>query len=111
MTYFAVWFAGILYAFVPRNAYRATRSLLQLTGYGLLGLPVVSAVAAGTPPWTFVATGHLAAPAVDLTLLVLGLGCLLVAARLPMERIEAKLHRKQSGASRSTGELSPNRAG
>ena len=111
ITYFAVWFAGILYAFVPRNAYRATRSLLQLTGCGLLGLPVVSAIAAGTPPWTFVATGHLAAPAVDLTLFVLGLGCLLVAARLPIERIEAKLHRKQSGTPRSTGKLSPNRAG
>ncbi|MEM9404352.1 MAG: PepSY-associated TM helix domain-containing protein [Pseudomonadota bacterium] len=98
LTYFATWFAATLYAFFPSNAYRASRSLIQFTGIGLLGLPVVSAVVGGEAPWTAYLRGHVAAPAVDLTLLVLGLICLLVATRLPIERLEAKARKRQTAA-------------
>lgn len=86
ISYFAVWLAALGFAFVAANSYRATRQLLAATGAGLVGLPFASTLTAGVPPWSLVAAGHVAAPAVDLTLLILGIACLWIASRLPSRR-------------------------
>ncbi|MEM1439708.1 MAG: PepSY-associated TM helix domain-containing protein [Pseudomonadota bacterium] len=84
--YFAIWFAVIGYAFVASNNYRSTRQLLAATGIALIGLPVVSAIQAGTMPWQTLIDGHVAAPLVDAVLLLLGVACLAVSSRLPTQR-------------------------
>lgn len=106
ISYFAVWFAALAFAFMTGNSYRATRRLLAATGAGLVGLPVVSAATAGIAPWSLVAAGHLAAPAVDLTLLLLGIVCLWVASRLPSRRGGAKAGSKHPTAT-EPGALAP----
>jgi len=86
ISYFAAWFSALAFAFVAANSYRATRALLAASGAGLVGLPVASALASGIAPWSLLAAGHHAAPAVDLTLMTLGIVCLWVASRLPSRR-------------------------
>ncbi|MEM9056658.1 MAG: PepSY-associated TM helix domain-containing protein, partial [Pseudomonadota bacterium] len=95
-TYLGSWAAALGYAFGAANGYRATRNLMYLTGAGLLGVPLAGALAAGEAPWAVLARGHSAAPAVDLTLLLLGLLCLLVARRLPTQRaVEVRRQRRR----------------
>ncbi|MEL7022677.1 MAG: PepSY-associated TM helix domain-containing protein [Pseudomonadota bacterium] len=101
-TYFAVWFAVLLVAMFLKNTYQTVRALLGITGISLVALPIFAAVVHGQMPWTLVAKGHFASPSVDLTLLVLGVSCLLVAHWLPKAR-NSRLRSK-----RSTAELPTN---
>ncbi|MEM6512677.1 MAG: PepSY-associated TM helix domain-containing protein [Pseudomonadota bacterium] len=86
VTYFGVWLAATLFAFIAANGYRATRTLTAVTGVSMLGVPVLSFLSAGEMPLAAFARGHLAAPAADATIFVLGLITLIVAYRLPTER-------------------------
>ncbi|MEM7764656.1 MAG: PepSY-associated TM helix domain-containing protein [Pseudomonadota bacterium] len=95
-TYFGAWFAVIACAFLAKNSYRTTCRLFALVGFGLLGLPVVSAIQAGAAPWQILQSGHVAAPLVDLALLILGAACLLVAIKLPRNRGSARNKRESA---------------
>ncbi len=86
VSFFILWMAGLAAALLVNHGYRSVRGLLFASGIGLLGLPLFSAAQSGLAPWSHLAQGHRAAPAVDLTLVLLGVLLLLVTSRLPRQR-------------------------
>ncbi|MEM9304332.1 MAG: PepSY-associated TM helix domain-containing protein [Pseudomonadota bacterium] len=96
--YFLAWFATIVFSFLRSNNYQTVRFLMRACGAGLMALPVFDALTAGATPWAEFATGHVAAPAINATLFVLGLGCVMVAQRMPRERREYLGKRKRDAA-------------
>ena len=87
-TYGAAVLAALVYAFVRRNDYQATRELLAATGGLAVLLPAVNGAVTGDwlVPTLFMADRPDAA--VDLAALLLGLGLVAVAMKLPARRAE-----------------------
>ncbi|MEO0974978.1 MAG: hypothetical protein AAFX85_17965, partial [Pseudomonadota bacterium] len=84
-TYFAVWFAAIVYAFTRPNTYASTRQLMGTAAVGLVGLPVLNAVTTSGVE-NLLRSGHRVTDATDLTFLLLGALFLAVAIKLPGTR-------------------------
>lgn len=97
-TYFVAWLFVLLAAVAFQNTYQFVRGVLALAGIGLMILPGFAAIVHGQMPWALIAQGHAASPAVDLTLLCLGLTCLAVAKRLPRGRGTASRSRRAAAA-------------
>ncbi|MEM9530258.1 MAG: PepSY-associated TM helix domain-containing protein [Pseudomonadota bacterium] len=97
-SYFLVWAAGLIFAFARRNNYQTTRLLLAASGFALMTLPVFNALTSNMMPWTSLQAGHAASPAVDLALLIFGIGAVLVAQRMPSSRREREKRRAQPEA-------------
>ena len=92
-TYFASWGAGLLYAFVRGNDYRATRELLYLVAGLCMGLPVLNAAVTGDLFLSGLFSSHAVAAWVDLLVLVMGLFTAIVVAALPRRRTEVENRR------------------
>ncbi|ADM10768.1 Aspartate kinase [Parvularcula bermudensis HTCC2503] len=71
-SYFTVWGAGLIYAFLRGNDYRATKDLLLATGGLLAAIPVLNTATTGDLFVTGLFSNHIAAAGVDLTMLVMG---------------------------------------
>lgn len=93
VTYFAVWGASLIYAFLRRNDYAATRDLLVLTGVLFVGLPLLNMQITGDAFWTAMASAHKAAGYVDIGLLVIGMLTIYSALSLPKRRVEVSSSR------------------
>ncbi|MEM9619378.1 MAG: PepSY-associated TM helix domain-containing protein [Pseudomonadota bacterium] len=86
VTYFAVWGAGVLYAFLRRNDYGVVREMLLLSGLLFAGLPVLNAATTDAALLSIFNANHKIDGFVDLTFLITGLITVLVAWRLPRRR-------------------------
>ncbi len=96
--YFALVALSILYAFLRRNDYKATRDLMGLTGLLFACLPALNfAKTGGGLPDVFGA-GHTVAGYVDVGLLTLGVVMLWVSRRLPKQRSQNDSGRKRAEA-------------
>ncbi|MEM6573663.1 MAG: PepSY-associated TM helix domain-containing protein [Pseudomonadota bacterium] len=102
--YFLAWLACIVFAFLRSNNYQTVRFLLRACGAGLMVLPVFDALTGGGTPWAELAAGHVAAPAINATLFVLGLGSVMVAQRLPRERKDYLAKRQRSKGAEIAGD-------
>lgn len=94
--YFASWALIIALTFFINDGYKSMRRWMALVGMGLLGIPFFDTWVSASAPWTLLNHGHVAAPTVSLTLVILGLISLCAARVLPRERLE------RNGRNRST---------
>lgn len=89
-TYFAVWAAALLFAFVRRNDYQTTRGLLVLAGLMAMGVPVLDGVT--TEEW-FVQASVSAMPAhasLNLAMLVAGALTSICGWAAPTRRVDSR---------------------
>lgn len=86
VVYFAVWGAGVVYAFLRRNDYAAAREMLFLTGALFAGLPLLNMAATGYSVLSLFSAGHKAAGYVDLALFAGGVLTAAAAWTLPARR-------------------------
>ena len=87
-TYFSVWGAGLLFAFLRRNDYQTTRTLLLLSGLLAMGIPMLNGVVTGD--WfipELIEDGPVHA-LVDLSMLLAGCATVLAGLAAPSRRIE-----------------------
>ncbi len=98
MTYFAVWGAGIAYAFWRRNDYAVVRELLFATGVLFAALPFLNGLVTNDLFFSLLNADHKVAGYVDLTFFVVSGLTVYVAWRLPRRRADLAGD-KGSGAS------------
>lgn len=85
-TYFAIWGAGIAYAFLRRNDYATTRELMALAGGLAVLIAVTNGVTTGDWLWSRLASGHTTSGWVDACFVIFGVAALGVSAVLPRAR-------------------------
>ncbi|MCA8900409.1 MAG: PepSY domain-containing protein [Hyphomonas sp.] len=93
-TYFAVWGAGVIFAFSRRNDYATTRNLMMLTGVLAMGIPVLNGMTTGDWCFAHLASGGRAYAWVDFAMLLVGgltLGAGFLAPKRRIERIRGDL--------------------
>jgi uncharacterized iron-regulated membrane protein len=89
-TYFVVWAAGLIYAFIRKNDYATTRELLMVTGGLAVGIPILNGLVTGQWFVTHLNAEHSIAAWVD-TLMLLGGALTVFAATLaPAVRMDKK---------------------
>ncbi|MCG8440785.1 MAG: PepSY domain-containing protein [Caulobacterales bacterium] len=103
-TYFGVWAAVVVYAFLRRSDYRATKEMTALAGLGLMGLPVLNGVVTGDFAWEALNGGHAVTAGVDVTLFLCGLLALAAAVALPARRDARHQARTADGAATAPAE-------
>lgn len=97
-TYFAVWGAGLVYAFLRRNDYSTTRELMALVGVMALGIPVLNGAVTGDWMWQALSGGYTMSAWVDFSFMVLGASTLGVAYYLPKARQEKPKRARDTGS-------------
>lgn len=97
--FFLFWAAALIFAFVRRNNYRATRELLALTGFGLVGLPLANGIATGDFFWSAFGTAAAGSAWFDLSFLLLGIITIAAAAKIPADRPVDKRRKSKEKAS------------
>lgn len=105
--FFLLWLATLIFAFVRRNEYRATRELLMLTGGVLLALPVVNGLVTGDYFWSALGTGAAGSAWFDISFLILGALSIATARKLPTERPVDKRRQKAAPTDDFDAELQP----
>ncbi|MEM6415053.1 MAG: PepSY-associated TM helix domain-containing protein [Pseudomonadota bacterium] len=93
ITFFLVWFMAIGFAFFRQNEYAVTKELLTATALLLCSAVVLNAIKTNDTLLAIFGSGHKIAAYVDLSLVVLGLATIAVAAKLP----KARDHNSNSG--------------
>ena len=85
-TYFGVVGLAVIFAFLRRNDYRATKEIMAATGFVFMLVPVLNVMITGGGLPQLLTSGHKVAGYVDVALLSLGALTLLTASRLPDRR-------------------------
>tara|TARA_R110001606_G_scaffold381211_1_gene542279 strand:+ start:75406 stop:76014 length:609 start_codon:yes stop_codon:yes gene_type:complete len=88
LAYFAVWGAALVYVFIRRNDYAATRELMTVAGGLAVAIPLTNGVATGDWVWSRLASEHTTSCWVDVCLALFGVSAIAVAMILPRPRRE-----------------------
>ena len=85
-SFFGSWTLAIGWSLLRSNEYQTTRELLAVTGGLAVLVPFVNGAVTGSHILNAFARGHWVTAGTDVTLLLIGVALLYVAARLPSER-------------------------
>ena len=88
-TYFGVWALGIVYAFIRRDEYRATKEMIGLGGLLLVLAPLTNGIMTGDFAWkALLGASHSGTAGVDVAFLLIGSLVIAIAVMLPQSRPE-----------------------